>query len=180
MDYRYNYINDSRYTIQQSWKRINSNIGELADNIRDESCNVSDATYTNDTLYIFDRLSNVSCYKSEHPIISARYVATVARTAQKISLPVHYCDYCKKYFIGSKTLAVFEKTFGKLIIEKKDISEMEFKFGCFSAESKLHSLGYNVIKGNLSEEERERLLIYLLENRHIRYVYRKRTMCFTK
>lgn len=47
---------------------------------------------------------------------------------------------------------------------------MKIKFGCFSAESKLHSLGYNVIKGNMSETERERLLIHLIDNNLISYV----------
>ena len=172
LNYRHNYMNNSSYTIQKSWAEINYKIEELVEVKRKEcySETINNIPNTKDVLYIFHKLSNISCYKHEHPVVSARYVATIAKTAKKISLPVHYCDYCGKYFIGAKTLAVFEKTFGKLIIYKKDISEMDFKFGCFNAESKLHSLGYNVIKGNLSEDEREKLLIYLLENRHITYL----------
>ena len=172
IDYRYNYNKDTSFTIQKTFSQINNKIAELAS--REKSLCENDIskieTYTNDTLYIFDRLSSVSCYKHEHPIVSARYVATVAKSGKKISLPVHYCNYCKKYFIGSKTLSLFEKEFGKLIIPQKDIGEMEYRFGCFSAESKLHALGYNVVNGNLNALERKELLIYLIDNQLIYYV----------
>ena len=172
LDHRYNYINDNKSTIQQSWTRINENIERIVEvNIaKCEGVDIDCEEDTKEILYIFDKLSSTSCYKNEHPVVAARYVAVVAKTGKKISLPVHFCDYCKKYFIGAKTLSVFEKYFGKLVIEKRDISEMEFKFGCFSAESKLHSLGYNVVRGNMTDEERKQLLVYLLENKMIKYV----------
>lgn len=172
LDYRKNFISKSSHTMQDSWTQINRKIFDTAIEKKEEFQNatVDDIPCTNDTLYIFDKLSSISCYKQDHPIIPGRYVAVVAKTAKKISLPVHFCNYCKKFFIGSKTLSVYEKTFGKLIINKKDISELETSFDGFSAESKLHSLGYNVIKGNLSENERERLLIHLIENDLISYV----------
>ncbi len=171
LNYRENFSKNPEHSVQKSWLQINEKIRTLTKEKRSECETLSNTIpASSDILYIFDKLSSISCYKKDHPIISARYVAVVAKTAKKISLPVHYCDYCKKYFIGAKTLAIFEKNFGKLIIDKKDISEMETEFGCFNAESKLHSLGYNVIKGRLSADEREQLLIYLLENRLITYV----------
>lgn len=171
LDYRKNYVNNSRHTIQKSWSQINDKIQAIADEKKQECQDISveSVPTTDNTLYIFDNLSNLTCCKKNHPVIPARYVATVAKTSKKISLPVHYCDLCKKFFIGAKTLSVFEKSFGKLIIEKKNISDMETDFGYFSPESKLHSLGYNVVEGNLSQSERERLLIYLIENEHISY-----------
>ena len=134
-----------------------------------QDISVENSAKTDNTLYIFDNLICISCYKKNHPIVPARYVAVVAKNAKKISLPVHYCTCCNRFFIGAKTLSVFEKLFGKLIIEKKDISEMESGFGYFSPESNLHALGYNVIDGKLTENERERLLIYLVENDLISY-----------
>lgn len=172
LDHRFNYANNNKHSFGDSWTNITQRIHEQAAEEKDKCVNVSkDHTETSDnTLYIFDRLQNISCWKLNHPIISARYIAMVAKTSQLIALPVHYCNFCKKYFIGAKTLAVFEKEFGKLAILKKDISDMKISFGCFDPESKLHSLGYNVINGKLSEAERENLLIYLIDNKMISYV----------
>lgn len=172
LDYRKSIALKPSNTMGDSWERINRKFLEAAKEKEKEFQNsiVDNIPYTNDTLYVFDKLSNISCCKQDHPIISARYIATVAKTARKISLPVHYCNYCKKFFIGSITLRIFEKSFGKLVVEKKDISELKKNFESFSAESKLHSLGYNVIKGNMSNTEREQLLIYLIEHDKISYV----------
>lgn len=172
LDYRKNYINNPKHTIQQSWTNINDRINSNVKKHIEEYVNSENIEFgdVRNVLYIFDRLSNVYCYKEGHEIIPTRFVATVVKTAKKITIPVHYCTVCKKYFIGAKTLAVFEKTFGKLILERKSIDEMNSKFIGFGAESKLHQLGYNVIEGNLSEEERKELLIYLLENDFITYV----------
>lgn len=171
LDYRKTFIKKPNHTIQESWTTLNDKFESLVSKGIEEcqSAEIKNIPISNDVLYIFDKLSSTSCYNNGHPVISARYIATITQSAKKVSLPVHYCDYCKKYFIGAKTLSVFEKRFGKLIIEKKDISEMQIKFGCFNAESKLHSLGYNVIRGNMTAEEREQLLIYLLENKLITY-----------
>lgn len=171
LDYRKNYVNDSKHTIQKSWEQINLKVEQIVkERLKDCQEISADNNFKKDnTLYIFDNLTSISCYKKNHPIVPARYIAVVAKSAKKISLPVHYCDCCKKFFIGSKTLSVFEKSFGKLIIEKKDISEMESGFGYFSPESKLHSLGYNVVDGNLNENERVQLLIFLVENNLISY-----------
>ena len=163
---------DSNYSFSQSWIEINQNIKKIAQTkrIECEAIEEMQEPITNTVLYLFNKLSSTSCYKFEQPVVPARFIATTVTTGRNISLPVHYCNYCKKYFIGIKTLAVFEKTFGKLIIDKKSISEMEYDFGCFSLESKLHKLGYNVINGRLSEEERKNLLIYLIENQMISYL----------
>lgn len=171
IDWRKKYVKDSNHTIQKSWEQINHKINNIVkEKLKDcQDVSVEVPSNKDNTLYIFENLQNVSCCRKNHPIVPARYVAVVAKSATKISLPVHYCDCCNKFFIGSKTLSVFEKTFGKLIIEKKDISEMESNFGYFSPESKLHSLGYNVIDGNLNENERANLLVYLVENNLISY-----------
>ena len=172
LDYRYNCTQNSKYSFVDSWTSITHKIEILVSKEKKECQNILEDRTTNsdNTLYIFDRLSSTACWKYDHPIISSRYIAMIAKTSQLIALPVHYCNSCKKYFIGSKTLSVFEKEFGKLAILKKDISEMKWTFESFSPESKLHSLGYNVIYGKLSEEERKQLLIHLIESQLISYV----------
>jgi hypothetical protein len=125
---------------------------------------------TNEVLYLFENLSSISCYKNNHPVIPKHFIAISVKENRKIKLPVHYCNYCRKYFIGKKTLSLFEKEFGKCILEKRMESDLKKNFKNFCTESKLHQLGYNVIDGNLTDEERKRLLVYFLNSNCITYL----------
>lgn len=124
---------------------------------------------TNDILYLFDILSSTSCYKFKHPVTPAKYIVSRMDGTGLVALPVHYCTYCKKYFIGIQTLNVFEKDFGKFIVQKRNYYEDELGFIHFNSESVLHQLGYNVVDGNMTEDERRHLLTYLLEHKEISY-----------
>ena len=88
--------------------------------------------------------------------------------AGKVTFPVHYCTHCQKYFIGEKTLQLFEKNYGKMRIVRKAMGESDDFSGELNAESKLHQLGYNVSDGK-SDEERQALLKYLLKKNYISY-----------
>ena len=120
-------------------------------------------------LFIFDKLSSTLCYRYNHPVVPEIIAVDCLNVDRKIILPVHYCKFCKKYCIGRITLEIFEKNYGKLIIEKRMLDDYG-GFQNFRSESKLHSLGYNVINGEMTESERHKLLVYLLESRKISYL----------
>ncbi len=125
---------------------------------------------SNEVLYIFQTLSSTSCYKNDHPVVPSRFVADFADGSGQIMLPVHFCYHCQKYFIGTITLSLFEKRFGKFIVQKRRYEEAENAFDNYRLESKLHELGYNVIDGEMNDTERQNLLIYLLEHERISYL----------
>lgn len=153
--------------------RINSIAKEKASTCKINATCVEAATAA--PLYLFDVLSSTQCYRQNHPVVPARFVADFANGNGQLILPVHYCNYCNKYFIGTKTLAQFEKDYGKVIVERRKMTDDGDVFSGFRTESKLHQLGYNVIDGNMSEEERRRLLVYLLDHNRISYL----DMCST-
>lgn len=128
----------------------------------------------NKALYVFDRLSSIKCSRENHPVVSTKFIVELV-DGGKIVLPAHYCYYCNKYFIGRITLSLFEKSYGKLMIEKIPYIDDLSNFEGFQMESKLHSLGYNVVEGKMSVTERQNLLINLLEKNKISYL----EMCST-
>lgn len=135
-----------------------------------EALPIEDATPTTDAiLYIYETLTSTYCSINKHPITEARYVANSVVGTDKIVLPVHYCSKCKKYFIGEITLKLFEKNYGKLLIEKRKLTDAGDTFSAFNPESRLFQLGYNV-SDNRADTERQQLLIALLENKKITYL----------
>lgn len=160
-----------KYAFERLSSEIDSRIYSLAKE-KASVCKVEhshSSPATTAPLYLFDVLSSTLCHRNNHPVVPARFVADLANGTGQLILPVHYCNYCDKYFIGTKTLAQFEKDFGRIIVERRKMSYDDDGFSSFQTESKLHQLGYNVIDGNMSEEERHRLLVYLLENKRITY-----------
>ena len=128
----------------------------------------SSSKATSDILYIYDNLSSIGCYINNHTVVPSTYTAELVMGAGKVTFPVHYCTHCQKYFIGEKTLQLFEKNYGKMRIVRKAMGESDDFYGELNAESKLHQLGYNVSDGK-SDEERQALLMYLLEKNYISY-----------
>lgn len=160
-----------KYAFERLVAEINARIDSLA-RAKASTCKVdiSSSPATTAPLYLFDMLSSTLCYRNNHPVVPACFVADLANGTGQLILPVHYCNYCEKYFIGTKTLAQFEKDYGKVIVDRRKMSDTDDGFSSFRTESKLHQLGYNVIDGNMSEEERRRLLIYLLDHKRITYL----------
>lgn len=160
-----------KYAFERLSSEINARIESLA-KAKASVCKVepsSSSPATTAPLYLFDILSSTLCYRNNHPVVPARFVADLANGTGQLILPVHYCNYCDKYFIGTKTLAQFEKDYGKVIVDRRKMSDDDDGFSSFRAESKLHQLGYNVIDGNMSEEARRSLLVYLLDHKRITY-----------
>ena len=166
-----------KYAFERLSAEINSRIESLA-KAKASACKVDTLSFapaTTAPLYLFDMLSSTLCYRNDHPVVPARFVADLVNGTGKIILPVHYCNYCEKYFIGIRTLAQFETDYGKLIVDRRKISDIDGGFSSFRTESLLHQLGYNVIDGSMSEEERRRLLVDLLDRECITYL----KMCST-
>jgi len=129
---------------------------------------------TDATLYIFDNLSTTYCRLHDHPISPSKFVAESTESKEKVLFPVHFCSQCEKYFAGRTTIALFEKQYGKLLISKKVLG-VDSSFSGFNEESRLHQLGYNVSDGR-SDQERQRLLVRLLESDRISYLEMTRSI----
>lgn len=124
-------------------------------------------------LYVIRALSCTLCYQQQHYIEAKAYVASLANSDRFITLPVHFCTVCHRYFIGDKTLHEYEKTYGEILVMKqryKDetLSSVDF-FNDFNQESLLHQYGYNVRIDGLPESTRRNLLISLIEKKLLSY-----------
>ena len=129
-------------------------------------------TDTNHPLYLIASLSSTACYRENHPVEPKSYVASLVSGNGQILLPAHYCPTCNRYFIGSKTLNEYEKQFGKFLIIKRLYQNSSSGFDSFSnfnAESLLHQYGYTVKADVLSDVERQKLLVSLMEKKQLTY-----------
>ena len=134
---------------------------------------------TDEPLYMIDALSSTICYKEKHPVEPKSYIASLVDKSGRVILPTHYCPVCNRYFIGSKTLNEYEKIYGKMLIMKRKCSEAidkENTFEGFNVESPLHQYGYNVRADGLSELERQKLLVSLIETKRLTYLEICRTI----
>lgn len=142
--------------------------------------------YSGDTdeniLIIYKLLTLISCNQNNHTVVPTKYFADLLDGTGRVALPVHHCETCGKYFIGRKTLDIYQKIYGRFYIRTK----IE-KYGCSKSpfgtdlnfESELHSMGYNVVQGKLSTKERRDILLYLLNNKKLSYfqICRNIEMC---
>ncbi len=122
---------------------------------------------TDAPLFIFRNLSRTACHIYRHRIVPETFTADFAAMSGKILLPVHYCENCKHYFIGAETLKLYEKNYGKLLVQKRKMDVCD-SFLNLRLESILHEFGYNVSDGK-TEKERQQLLIRLLETGKVTY-----------
>lgn len=125
-----------------------------------------------ETLYLVRALPMIRCYQEKHEIIAKRFCAKILNGGGVVILPTHYCTECKKFFIGDKTLAEYEKQFGKILVRTQRYLTQEKEasaFDGFNPESRLHQYGYNVKANELTELERQRILIALIKSGQITY-----------
>lgn len=118
-------------------------------------------------LYIYKNLATVSCWVKKHSIIATTCKVGFISGEGSIRLPVHYCNNCKKYFIGEITLSLFEKKFGNFLLKRARIDSRNALN--LDKESILFQFGYNVSDGR-SEVERQKLLALLLESGCLSYI----------
>jgi hypothetical protein len=124
------------------------------------------------TLIVFKNLSRISCNTKNHSIIPKLITVDRMNDDVRVVLPVHYCETCNRVFVGNQTLSLFEKKYGHLLV---DVDRSEFvgynksENFVFTGESKLHNLGYNVVRDNYTKSERQKLLLFLYERNKISY-----------
>ena len=123
-------------------------------------------------LIIFESLSLISCNQQKHTVSSAKYSVELLDGTGYIALPVHCCQTCGRIFIGRKTFDIYQNIFGRFFVklrnEKTNFLDADAVAG-FKFESELHSMGYNVIQGEMSTEERRTLLIYFMAKNKLTY-----------
>lgn len=125
-----------------------------------------------ETLYLVEALPMISCYQQKHDIVARKYQAKLFNGTGTIILPTHYCTACKKYFIGDKTLKEYENQYGKILVRRQKYltqKQQESVFDKFDPESRLHQYGYNVKADGMTDLERQRILIALIESKRVTY-----------
>lgn len=146
---------------------IKSEIQKRMHRIQEENIN---SPITEAPLYVFERLSSTSCYRYNHPVEPDVFIGNKVSDGEKNALPVHRCNVCNKYFIGNITLRLYEKKFGKALLQRIPAECDRTAFSKFRLESKLHQLGYDVVDGHLSDAERQQLLEVLIKSGKISYL----------
>ncbi|MCC8152519.1 MAG: hypothetical protein LIO96_14045 [Lachnospiraceae bacterium] len=123
---------------------------------------------TDEPLYKYESLISTTCHREHHKVEPAVYIAASMDRESIIRIPCHYCTECKKYYIGAITYSIFMKNYGRMVFEKYVMNSEGWE-AKLQNESKLHRLGYNVIKDGMTENERQSLLLWLLDHKRITY-----------
>ncbi len=170
--------NENSKKPEESFERVSSQLNDRIQKIADNkirtlvSPQIDVETVTGKTLYVYDYLYGLKCYRYKHLVVPKKFIAEFLDVSGKIALPVHYCENCGRYFIGSEMLKFFKKRFGDICVitqKAESFIEKENTFICYRDESLLHKLGYNVIEGKMSTTERQMLLLNLIISKKIGY-----------
>lgn len=149
---------------EKIWDELNARIFDTAYN-NFKKIEISDkSSISLEEVIVYKNLSSISCNTNHHKIIPNKIEVPLIKTDKHVLLPIHICEDCKKKFVGNETLKAFERFFGPMIIEKRPELDGSNPRLIYGDESRLHSLGYNVIEGELTEKERRNLLKYLIDN----------------
>ena len=81
-----------------------------------------------DRICIFNNLSSISCNQKNHKVIPTLKCFSLLDGSSSISVPVHYCETCHKYFIGIEVLKIYQKEYGDLLVllSKEDLDGNTF------------------------------------------------------
>ena len=122
-------------------------------------------------LFVYSQFSLLSCNQKKHTIVSDTFCAEKLDGTGFYNLPIHRCATCGRKFIGKYTLDFYQKEFGKIraAVQKDQTTDNPSAFEGLKTESELHSKGYNVVEGQMSETERRDLLICLLQSGEMTY-----------
>lgn len=112
-------------------------------------------------IIIFENLSAISCNLNNHMVESIMVPVPLLNSSNLVRLPIHHCVTCGRYFIGSETLRIYEKLYGRFFIRtiREGADPAEF---AFFGESELHKTGYNVRKDGMTKAERQDFLSRLI------------------
>lgn len=122
-------------------------------------------------LIVFKTLNTVSCRLNNHEVIPEICLIPMIKNKKRaIKVPAHKCKTCGRLFIGEITYKIYNNEYGFLFFRKRSDDTEGNTFLRFAEESKLHSYGYNVIDGELSEKQRRDIIIRVLESGEMTYL----------
>lgn len=155
------------------FEEVNYHIDSLAAQYRKRiPVTQANSIYREDNqLFVYSQFSLISCNQKKHTIVSDTFCAEKLDGSGFYNLPIHRCATCGLKFAGKYTLDFYQKEFGKIrVAVQKDLTtDNPSAFEGLKAESQLHSYGYNVVEGQMSEIERRNLLIRLLQSGEMKY-----------
>ena len=155
------------------FEEVNQHINSLAAQYRKRiPITQANSIYREDNqLFVYSQFSLISCNQKKHTIVSDIFCAEKLDGTGFYHLPIHRCATCGRKFAGKYTLVFYQKEFGKIrVTVQKDLTtDNPRAFEGLKAESQLHSYGYNVVEGQMSETERRNLLILLLQSGEMTY-----------
>lgn len=159
--------------IDSIFGEVNQHINSLAAQYRKRiPVTQANSIYREDNqLFVYSQFSLISCNQKKHTIVSDTFCAEKLNSTGFYHLPIHRCATCGRKFVGKYTLDFYQKEFGKIrVAAQKDLTtDNPSAFEGLKAESQLHSYGYNVVEGQMSEIERRNLLIRLLQTGEMTY-----------
>ena len=163
--------NDPSYTIFAARRDVDGHIAQRMMGRRNDCMIPNQKSFppTSEPLYIFDALNNTMCKREKHRIVVKKYYALHTDGQHTVAIPVHYCESCKRYMIGSRSLSLFREFCGKFIVNTKLLMPGTNQSWDILGESRLHQLGYNVVDGKLSALERQNILVGLLEGKQLSF-----------
>lgn len=125
----------------------------------------------NNQLFVYSQFSLISCNQKKHTIIFDTFHAEKLDSTGFYHLPIHRCTTCGRIFVGKYTLDFYQREFGKIYVALQNDQTTDYPtaFANLCPESELHSLGYNVVEGRMSETDRRNLLIQLLQSGKMTY-----------
>lgn len=151
-----------KYSQENAYKMVNDHILAQVNEVKEIYDPKQNCAERYEVL-VFKRISSISCVRQEHQIVTERYEVKLLYKTGTILLPVHRCLECGKIFIGEQSLRLYEKFYGQTILIRNYEEYKGYKWYEYARESKLHRTGYNADNRTWSEEERQHLLVALLE-----------------
>lgn len=111
-------------------------------------------------IYVYYKLKNI-CVTNKHNVISETLLLTNILNEQDIMFNVYHCLDCDEYFINYEVL---QNYFSKGVFPDIRYVIMSEEDNQWKSKSTLFMYGYNVKNGNLTENQRQKILSYIIDN----------------
>jgi len=129
-----------------------------------------DFTSENEPVIIYVYFKSNSCQNKKHNLENVTALIRCQKQQEPIKINVCFCKECLRYFILDTELIQYQKQYGVLFFKRyydenylgNDFQDENSHYIYYRKHSELWLYGYNVQEGNLSVEERQNLLMYLI------------------
>lgn len=125
---------------------------------------------------VFKSLSNVSCVKNKHYIVTENLLVKLLGKDAYVNIPVHKCLECKKIFIGEESLKLYEEKYGLTVLFRNYEEYRNHKWYACAKESQLYKTGYNADSQTWTEKERQNILRMIMDEHIMEGVEIKRDL----